>query len=81
MLFGGLASETMRTNVNDGGSLRSFYLLSFGPLQSSLRPGQDIVVDEAGGWAIIRWVSHTAASIIPDPKRKLTPQTYAFKLN
>jgi hypothetical protein len=74
-----VTGSEIAATVKGSGKLYRFYALSFGPVLSSLRPGQNIVIDEIGRWAIIRWVSHTEPSIM-GKESKLKPQTYAFKL-
>src|SRR5688500_5928869 len=72
-------AEVAAESLKDG-TVYVFYALSFGAVLSSLKPGQEIVIDEVGRWAIIRWVSHTEASIL-GKRSKLKPQTYAYKLD
>lgn len=65
---------------NETGKVYRFYALSFGAVLSSLKPGQEIVVDEDGGWAIIRWASKKDDSVM-GKRDKVKPQTYAYKLD
>jgi hypothetical protein len=57
--------------VNESKTVYRFYALKFGPVLSSIRPGQEIVVDEVGRWAFIRL----------EGGGKVKPSLWAFALD
>ncbi len=57
--------------IHESKTVYRFYALKFGTVLSSIRPGQEILVDEAGRWAFIRIEAHG----------KVKPSVWAFALD
>jgi hypothetical protein len=57
--------------VTDSKTVYRFYTLKFGKVLSSIRPGEELLVDEAGRWAFVEVAGYA----------KVKPSVWAFRLD